>query len=59
MQSRYVQQGGVVEIYNDIPDSLREQLYTEQNQQLERRKKSLDSSIYRSLYHPVYFHLLS
>ncbi|KAJ9481151.1 hypothetical protein VN97_g12352 [Penicillium thymicola] len=57
--TRYVQQGGVIEIHDDIPDSLREQLYTEENQRLERRKKSSESSTCGSTCHPVHFHLLS
>ena len=41
--TKYVQQGGVIETDDNIPDSLREQLYAEENQRLERRKKSLDN----------------
>ncbi|KAI2734473.1 hypothetical protein DTO013E5_9156 [Penicillium roqueforti] len=57
--TRYVQQGGVIETHDDIPDSLREQLYAEENQRLERRKKSSDSSTCGSTCHPVHFHLPS
>ena len=59
MLTRYVQQGGVVETYDDIPDNLREQLYAEENQRLERRKKSSDSSTCGSTCHPIHFHLPS
>jgi hypothetical protein len=59
MLTRYVQQGGVIETHDDIPDSLREQLYAEENQRLERRKKSSDSSICGSTCHLVHFHLPS
>lgn len=42
-----------------IPDSLREQLYAEENQQLDRRKKSSDTSTCRSTCHSVHLHLPS
>lgn len=57
MLTRYVQQGGVIETHDDVPDSLREQLYAEKR--LERRKKSSDSSTCGSTCHPVHFHLPS
>ncbi|KAJ5543730.1 hypothetical protein N7513_007238 [Penicillium frequentans] len=59
MLTRYVQQGGVIETHDDIPDNVREQLYAEENQRLERRKKSSDSSTCGSTCHPVHFHLPS
>lgn len=40
---KYVDQGGVIETHDDVPNSLREQLYAEENQRLERRKKSPDN----------------
>lgn len=42
-----------------IPDSLREQLYAEENQRLDRRKKSSDISTCGSTCHPVHLHLPS
>lgn len=39
----YVNQGGVIETHDDIPDSLREQLYAEESQRLGGRKKNSDS----------------
>ncbi|KAJ5720259.1 uncharacterized protein N7483_008193 [Penicillium malachiteum] len=58
MLTRYVQQGGVIETHDDIPDSLREQLYAEESQRLERRNKGSDSLTCGSC-HPVHFHLPS
>ena len=39
-----MEQGGVLETYDDIPDSLREQLYAEEDQQHEKRNKLPDNS---------------
>lgn len=38
---------------DDIPDSLREQLYAEENQRLEKRKKGLDNSTIGSTCPPI------
>ncbi|KAJ5732372.1 hypothetical protein N7493_003853 [Penicillium malachiteum] len=35
---KYVEQGGVLETHDDIPDSLREQLYAEENERSSRQK---------------------
>lgn len=56
--TKYVQQGGVIETHDDIPDSLREQLYAEENQRLERRKKSLDNPPSGSACPPIHLHVL-
>lgn len=55
---KYVDQGGVIEIHDDIPDSLREQLYAEENQRLERRKKSSDNPANGSICPPININVL-
>jgi hypothetical protein len=50
---KYVEQGGDLETHDDIPDSVREQLYAEENQRLERRKKSSDNSTIGSMCPPI------
>lgn len=42
---KYVEQGGDLETHDDIPDNVREQLYAEENQRLEKKKTSNHSSI--------------
>ncbi|KAJ5086731.1 hypothetical protein NUU61_008038 [Penicillium alfredii] len=51
---KYVQQGGIIETHDDVPESLREQLYAEESQQLERRKKSSDNSTTMSICPPIH-----
>ncbi|KAJ5111804.1 hypothetical protein NUU61_001434 [Penicillium alfredii] len=55
---KYVEQGGVLETHDDIPDSLREQLYAEDNQRLEKRKKTTDSSAVASMCPPININVL-
>lgn len=55
---KYVEQGGVLETHDDIPDSLRVQLYAEDNQRLEKRKRSPDNSTTGSLYPPININVL-
>lgn len=50
---KYVEQGGHLETHDDIPDSVREQLYAEENQRLERKEKTLDNSTIRSMCPPI------
>jgi hypothetical protein len=50
---KYVEQGGDLETYDDIPDSVREQLYAEENQRLENKKKTLDNSTVGSMCPPI------
>lgn len=49
---KYVEQGGVLETHDDISDSLRKQLYAEDNQRLEM-KKSPDNSLTGSVCPPI------
>ncbi|KAJ5993368.1 hypothetical protein N7451_009092 [Penicillium sp. IBT 35674x] len=35
---KYVEQGGVLETHADVPDSVREQLYAEENQRLDKKR---------------------
>ncbi|EFW14609.1 conserved hypothetical protein [Coccidioides posadasii str. Silveira] len=35
---RYVEQGGVLETHDDVPDTIREQLYAEEQQSVERQQ---------------------
>lgn len=55
---KYVEQGGVIETHDDIPDNLREQLYAEENQRLEKRKKSLDNSTTGLMCPPININIL-
>lgn len=55
---KYVQQGGIIETHDDVPESLREQLHAEESQRLERRKKSSDNSTTMSTYPPIHLHVL-
>lgn len=48
----------VLETQNDIPDSLREQLLAEENQRLQRWKKSSDNSASGSACPPTHLHVL-
>jgi hypothetical protein len=40
-----MEQGGVLETHADIPNSVREQLYAEENQRLDKKKKPTENSI--------------
>jgi hypothetical protein len=44
---------GVLDTHDDIPNSLREQLYTEENQRLEKGKKSSDNFTIGSICPPI------
>ena len=55
----YIESCVVLGLHDDIPDSLREQLYVEENQRLDRRKKSSDTSTCGSTCHSVHLHLPS
>lgn len=55
---KYVEGGGVLETHDDIPDSLREQLHAEDNQKLEKRKKSPDNSTIGSMCPPININVL-
>ncbi|GFF98316.1 conserved hypothetical protein [Aspergillus udagawae] len=37
---KYVEQGGIIETHDDIPDNVREQLYAEERQRLSKQNKS-------------------
>lgn len=41
---KYVEQGGVLEDHDDVPDSFREQLYAEEEQRREKQKKDQDNT---------------
>ncbi|KAJ5375111.1 hypothetical protein N7517_007117 [Penicillium concentricum] len=41
-----MEEGGLLDTHNDIPDTFREQLYKEENQRLEKKKSSNNSSSY-------------
>lgn len=55
---KHVDQGGVIETLDDIPDSLCEQLYAEENQRLERRKESSDNPPTGSICPPINIDIL-
>jgi hypothetical protein len=50
---KYVEQGGVLETHADVPDSVREQLYAEENQRLDKKKKAADNSTMGSMCPPI------
>lgn len=50
---KYVEQGGVLETHDDVPDSVREQLYAEGNQRLDKKKKAADNSTTGSMCPPI------
>ncbi|OQE62923.1 hypothetical protein PENNAL_c0256G06018 [Penicillium nalgiovense] len=50
---KYVEQGGDLETHDDIPDSVREQLYAEENQRFEKKKKCSDNSTIGSICPPI------
>lgn len=39
-----MEQGGILEDHDDVPDSIREQLYAEESQRLEKQKNDRDNS---------------
>lgn len=47
---KYVEQGGILETHDDLPDTIRDQLHTEERQRIEERQKVLDLSTSRSIY---------
>ncbi|OJD25365.1 hypothetical protein ACJ73_03267 [Blastomyces percursus] len=49
---RYVEQGGVLETHDDVPDTIREQLYAEEQQSLERQQKA-KQPVMGSTYPPI------
>jgi hypothetical protein len=42
---RHVEQGGTLETHDDIPDDIREQIYAEEQQDVERQRKRRASTI--------------
>jgi hypothetical protein len=55
---RYVEQGGILETHDDVPESLREQLYAEENQRHEKRKKIPDNATIGSMCPPININVL-
>lgn len=49
---KYVEQGGILETHDDVPDTIRDQLYAEERQRMEKRQKVPDLST-RSSYPPI------
>ncbi|KAJ5110347.1 hypothetical protein NUU61_001604 [Penicillium alfredii] len=54
---KYVEQAGVLETHADVPDSVHEQLYAE-NQRLNKKKKAAENSTSGSVCPPVYINVL-
>ncbi|CAI7580189.1 unnamed protein product [Penicillium pancosmium] len=50
---KYVDQGGILDTYDDVPDSLREQLYAEEKQRVEKKKKPSESATIGSVCPPI------
>ncbi|KAJ5728932.1 uncharacterized protein N7483_003440 [Penicillium malachiteum] len=55
---KYVEQGGVLETHDDVPDSVREQLYAEENQRLDKEKKAAENSTTGSVCPPININVL-
>ena len=55
---KYVEQGGVLETHADVPDSVREQLYAEENQLLDKKKKAAENSTTGSVCPPININVL-
>ncbi|KAJ5820604.1 hypothetical protein N7474_006195 [Penicillium riverlandense] len=55
---QYVEQGGILETDDDVPESLREQPYAEENQRHEKRKKTPDNSAVGSMCPPININVL-
>lgn len=55
---KYVEQGGVLETHDDIPDTVREQLYAKEQQGLERQQKKTNHSTAGSMCHPININVL-
>lgn len=41
---KFVQGGGILETHNDVPEDVRQQLYTEEDQRLEKQQKGFNNS---------------
>lgn len=37
---KHVEQGGILETHDDVPDAIRDQLYAEERQRIEKRQKA-------------------
>lgn len=55
---KYVEKGGVLETHDDVPDSVREQLYAEENQRLDKKKKAAENSTTGSVCPPININVL-
>ncbi|KAJ5737280.1 uncharacterized protein N7483_002405 [Penicillium malachiteum] len=55
---KYVEQGGVLETHADVPDSVREQLYAEENQRLDKKKKAAENSTTGPVCPPININVL-
>ncbi|KAJ5039138.1 hypothetical protein NUH16_008919 [Penicillium rubens] len=55
---KYVEQGGVLETHADVPDSVREQLYAEENQRLDKKKKPAENATMGSMCPPININVL-
>lgn len=55
---KYVEQGGVLETHADVPDSVREQLYNEENLRLDKKKKPAENSAMGSMCPPININVL-
>lgn len=55
---KYVEQGGVLETHADVPDSVREQLFAEETQRLDKTKKGGENSTTGSMCPPININVL-
>lgn len=55
---KYVEQGGIIETHDDIPNTIREQLYAEETQRLGKKQKGCDHPASGSICPPINIHVL-
>ncbi|KAL2005532.1 hypothetical protein VTN00DRAFT_2743 [Thermoascus crustaceus] len=55
---RYVEQGGIIETHDDIPDTVRKQLYAEERQRLEKQHKAPNYLTTGSMLPPININVL-
>lgn len=55
---KYVEQGGTIETHDDIPDTVRNQLYAEEQQRNEKQQKAPELSTSGSILPPININVL-
>ncbi|EED22758.1 conserved hypothetical protein [Talaromyces stipitatus ATCC 10500] len=55
---KYIEQGGIIETHDDIPDSVRDQLYAEEQQRAEKQQRSSGLSTSAAVLPPININVL-